>query len=1096
MAARLPDGIRTLLFGLPPDEREEAPEPELLADLAAALPEALLDRALEVSAAIGLISPGERLRVLSALLGRVPTRGAEERLTFLVLRFPELAVRVPGPSVPEIVARLRQEAPGEERGRATAALAARLPGPQGRQLIMGELRDLAASGDYGRDKNLAAILDGWPEPLAHEAAHELVAAARLLGDPEARVRALFNLAFSLPGPEKMEVLQEAHRTAPVLSSHSRRVQLYSPLLSRLPVRLRDQVTEELLCLVGEMDDGPSRLLALGDMARWADDPLREQIRRQIQDASPDPRTAAQLAPFLSDVQVTDLIEALPDLGGPGEMEVLEKLMPWLGIPELERALRVLTEAPSHGSDKNRPLMMLHRHLLDHYPDTTPAQIAGDPLYRQVRMLRLSAPALLRQIPAEERLTVFREILDHIWSHYAGAPPPDEQELGAELSGAFADALSLDLKAYGEPPLAPEIGWRKMGRPHEGPPPEEGMKEEPEMEASPAPERERVVNTGFSSRDHSIGALNKEAPLPGGHPCYFWLEVGRRIPEAIDIAPEPLPVDRLPAQARLSVALFSFPGQIGVVRGKDVGELQIKPDGSVRVTRPAHEPDDLPPGHFLLDRRLFFPVTIPDGSGVYRLRCNIYCEQVLVQSHLVRVEVSTHGARLPSVQGLSGAALQTVVDYTLSASLRPEGLAALASHRLSLMLNDNGDGTHGFRFFGAEQGAAFKQDAALPGQELQTHIDKARGALRRVAWGDTTPWINQPYLYTTSASDRKFRDDLVLLAKSGYRFYVDLANRLAGGGNPAERRRARKELEALMLKPGLVQLASKVSARHIVPLALFYDYPLDTTLPVDAYCLCPDLERNLATGVPLEGTSCFQGACSSRGKDRVVCPSGFWGYRHQVGLPASVGEEADFAAAIACDGPPQLCMAVSTDPAFQRRAEHEKRLQALVPGLGWHYAQSREEALTLMKRERAHLMYFYCHGGLHEGVPYIQVGGPQERGITKDLLVNKDIFWQSQPRPLIFINGCHTTALEPEQAYDLVTGFVDMANAAGVIGTEITIFEPLAVSFAEECLAHFLKGVPIGEAVRRARLRLLRDRNPLGLVYIPFVVASLSLAAAH
>jgi hypothetical protein len=96
-----------------------------------------------------------------------------------------------------------------------------------------------------------------------------------------------------------------------------------------------------------------------------------------------------------------------------------------------------------------------------------------------------------------------------------------------------------------------------------------------------------------------------------------------------------------------------------------------------------------------------------------------------------------------------------------------------------------------------------------------------------------------------------------------------------------------------------------------------------------------------------------------------------------------------------------------------------------------------------------------------------------------------------PCPLIFINGCHTTALEPEKAVEFVSAFIERA-AAGVIGTEITIFEPLACAFAEECLKHFLQAVPNGDAVRIARLALLQKGNPLGLVYIPFVLPGLHL----
>lgn len=142
--------------------------------------------------------------------------------------------------------------------------------------------------------------------------------------------------------------------------------------------------------------------------------------------------------------------------------------------------------------------------------------------------------------------------------------------------------------------------------------------------------------------------------------------------------------------------------------------------------------------------------------------------------------------------------------------------------------------------------------------------------------------------------------------------------------------------------------------------------------------------------------------------------------------------------------------------------------------------------------RSHLVYFYCHGGLTpDNLPYIQVGHRGERGITRDNLRFKKIRWDD-PRPLVFINGCHTAAVEPEQALNLVSGFIETAHAAGVIGSEITLFDPLARGFSEACLRRFTKGIQIGEACRQARLELLKEGNPLGLVYIPFVLGSLRI----
>ena len=128
------------------------------------------------------------------------------------------------------------------------------------------------------------------------------------------------------------------------------------------------------------------------------------------------------------------------------------------------------------------------------------------------------------------------------------------------------------------------------------------------------------------------------------------------------------------------------------------------------------------------------------------------------------------------------------------------------------------------------------------------------------------------------------------------------------------------------------------------------------------------------------------------------------------------------------------------------------------------------------------------------MPFLVLGPPDSDGLDSAYLVDEEIVWgDPPPRPLVFINGCHTTALGPEELGDLVGGFVKDANAVGVIGTEVTVFEPLACTFAESMLATFLAGtMTVGAAIRRARFDLLRARNPLGLVYVPFVAADTRL----
>lgn len=753
--------------------------------------------------------------------------------------------------------------------------------------------------------------------------------------------------------------------------------------------------------------------------------------------------------------------------------------------------------------------------------------------------------LFVQMPEEQRRQLVRDMIAAIWDHYGGAaaPAPQAKNGGSTdptradeplpaPSPAAAPPPSAMPPPESEPPRRAKRSWSWPGRrkaeragdsgtrsrdvPRNGgsstrsggargrgvghgddlvgaPPfePDDTLYFEPG--ADPALPPKPTINTGFASFENAGLPLSPTQPLLQRQRCYFWFEVSRqRLAGAIDLQPTALPVEHLPKEARLKVALFAYEGEIVLTAGQDVGEIQLQQNGLAAVTRPAAQPAGL--SAELLQRRLFFAVKMPPRAGRFRLRCNIYCEQVLVQSHLVEVEVASQLQRLLRGKRTSPA-LQTRVDFTLSKNLEGAQLEHLQPHRLSVLLNDNGNGTHGFRFFGAEGASEFKEDASIPGQELQNLITKAREALRMAAWGDSEPWQSgKKFKYDGSGELDQLKADLVKFAKRGYRFYDVVITRLAGGKEKA------RALQELMRRPGLVQIANKDSIRHLLPVAMLYDYDFDTTAPADSYTLCPSFLQALQQASPLFENECFRGACPSRGQPLVICPSGFWGYRHNLGMPPSLtGAPVEAATEIRYQQAPALVVAVSTDVNFKLRPQHEARLQALRPGVRWHLALTRDDTMTQIKEIDSQVVYFYCHGGFdrEEDVPYLQVGDPAARQyITRDYLRSKlrDLP-AAKPQPLVFLNGCHTTALEPEVALDLVSGFVENAHAAGVIGTEITINEALACIFAEECLRHFLDGVAIGEAVRRGRLQLLQQRNPLGLVYIPYVVASLTLVKA-
>ncbi len=335
--------------------------------------------------------------------------------------------------------------------------------------------------------------------------------------------------------------------------------------------------------------------------------------------------------------------------------------------------------------------------------------------------------------------------------------------------------------------------------------------------------------------------------------------------------------------------------------------------------------------------------------------------------------------------------------------------------------------------------------------------------------------------------RRLKEDLIGLAIRGYILYNAIIDKFTGSRNKSY------ELARLMLNPGMVQIAIKNSPTQILPAALFYDYPLDTQArSLDDYELCEAFVSALQNSAPLEESSCFKGACPHSKPDEpdgFICPSGFWGYRHSLGLPVSVANGVDVPPEIILNGDLQMVVGVATN--LDRLNEHMKKLQKIRPDISWHCSANRKEIINQLKDLKSHLVYFYCHGGLTTtNVPYLQVGKGNDY-IDGSNLRAYHIIWDN-PQPLVFINGCETTALDPEKVINLIQDFIT-TGGAGVIGTEITIFEPLECNFAETCLKYFFAGGnSIGDSVRMARLKLLKEGNPLGLIYTPFVLPSLHI----
>ncbi|MFG1776965.1 hypothetical protein ACGFIG_11105 [Micromonospora sp. NPDC049048] len=589
---------------------------------------------------------------------------------------------------------------------------------------------------------------------------------------------------------------------------------------------------------------------------------------------------------------------------------------------------------------------------------------------------------------------------------------------------------------------------------------------------------RWVSTGIADVATPGIPVDPTTSLAPDTAYVFWLQVGEPVDGAIPVE-EPrslvMPPDAGPGSL-LTVAVFGYPGGLRPRAGADVGSLVLREDGTLAVHR---QPDGRP----ATGSRLYFPVRTGAGAGDQRLRCNIYCNGTLLQSRVVTVSTAPGGP----------ARWSSVLDYAVETRLGADRLSRMPATTLSVFVNDNGGGTHGFRFLSGTDN--LKGDVVL-GDELQGLVDGARRALRRTSWGDEHPMRGDTVFRYHDKVPADFDRDLIRLAVRGCLLWTKLAGEVAetiGADSPDEA--PIRWLRDRMRRPGIVEMASKVTSRLVVPAALFYDHPLDQG--ADGLRLCPDAARAIAHRADLASEPCFLGDCPHYDDRTVVCPAGFWGFRHEIGLPQSVlpatqglsNPLVSHSHEIDCGPRPRCLVPISTE--FD--GDHVN----WVKNLGDHDSKvlrDRGEALVALESDRppTHLIYFFGHGAIVDGQPVLLVGPPTANGIGYPQISDGGMWWP-QGRPLVFLNGCRTAATEPRYAMSFVEAFVRRARASGLVGTEIETYDSLAVEFGRAVLDRFVtRRLSLAAAIRGARLQLLSRGNPLGLIYVPYASPHLRL----
>lgn len=235
------------------------------------------------------------------------------------------------------------------------------------------------------------------------------------------------------------------------------------------------------------------------------------------------------------------------------------------------------------------------------------------------------------------------------------------------------------------------------------------------------------------------------------------------------------------------------------------------------------------------------------------------------------------------------------------------------------------------------------------------------------------------------------------------------------------------------------------------------------------------------------------------RETIVCPLRFWGFKHIIEIPpqqVAAGAAARPQRDRILDDREGPQLAAAYNASLLLWDDHWKELEKLAPWKTKTDAKRRALILQALQNEELDIIYFYCHarGGVDDAAEnpehLVFQDGPQAaiEKLTASGFLNVPK-WRHHP--LVILNGCGTVGFSPDALSPFLKKLVDDLEAAGVLGTEVTIWEELATQAAKYFLEKFLADEN-AEALLTMRRLLLANRNPLGLVYTLYAPAHLML----
>jgi len=681
----------------------------------------------------------------------------------------------------------------------------------------------------------------------------------------------------------------------------------------------------------------------------------------------------------------------------------------------------------------RDVGLLAEWLQQVLPEPPPERLRWLDLQKQLR-------GELERLDESTRAVVLDECLQRLVSRWGGAPlaaPPPDEDTG-EL-----------------PVLEPETVEPGAAEPQEA----ELLPNQPHSPQVPPP---RVLNVALA--DSGQEALPQGKALETEQDYLVRVDIGPPAAESVVVNPVAIPTERLqPSLEGYWLHVLVASSDVDV--RPDLHRLFLPfsgPSWVCECTTPRHQctKDERKPF-------LYIPFRTRSQEGDAALRCTVYDRNNAVQS--VRVEFAVGSGETATIRG--------VVDYSLADDVG--AASALAPRTVSVLTNESPGGTHTIVVKNGNRAIAVD----LTEQEADKALSALRAKLREITVGTNgTPSYDDENRRETEA----FLKDLKELALLGTVLY----------GAVVRNRDDKRYLRERLAQRATIQIARV--GEVVFPWALVYDIPREEALP---WTLCPLLDDWEANRSELAK---YPAACphEEAHHPNVLCPFGFWGFKHLIEQPPSV-RQGVLPTEISVLTPGQAASARSLTLDKDLAEQHFRELESCLEG---RFELDRCDSRTALRQAFADptlpLVYFYCHGKTAElagslDVPVLEIGEDDTIGTTDfDAWDEGDDWgpshWETTA-PLVFINGCETTKLSPEDLVTFVKAFADI-NAAGVVGTEIPVRQRVAGEVALRFYTRFAgkANATVGEALYSTRIDLLAKGNVSGLVYTPFCSMDLAL----